>query len=396
MNPPSTTTPASRSIISPPNGSRRRSTPSCAPPPPTSNGPGCPISSCRPPRPPRLPPFCSTAPAGISAAPAPTGSETPHEPGDANRGRELAASLGCFACHTLDNSRNESKAPTLAQLTTSTWDRGCLAASPTPRENTPNFSFTDHQRSALQAFARDGFPATLERDPPAEFAERAYLTLQCQACHPRDLETDRLTQLSALTPAQTNPYDDEDSSTGGSVHLGRPLLTYAGEKLYAGWMQRFLDGTLPYKPRPELQGRMPAFPPFAAGLATGLAHQHGYPAQSAPLAAANPQLAEIGRRLTLVDGGFSCIACHNVGSQRALAGKDTATVDFTCIAERLRSSYYWRYVRDPVRLVPSTMMPRFIGDDGTTPIKSFYEGDPQRQFDAIWHYLDSLRPPPTR
>ena len=201
--------------------------------------------------------------------------------------------------------------------------------------------------------------------------------------------------MSALTPAQTNPYDDEDSSTGGSVHLGRPLLTYAGEKLYAGWMQRFLDGTLPYKPRPELQGRMPAFPPFAAGLATGLAHQHGYPAQSAPPAAANPQLAEIGRRLTLVDGGFSCIACHNVGTQRALAGKDTATVDFTCIAERLRPSYYWRYVRDPVRLVPSTMMPRFIGDDGTTPIKSFYEGDPQRQFDAIWHYLDSLRPAPT-
>jgi mono/diheme cytochrome c family protein len=139
---------------------------------------------------------------------------------------------------------------------------------------------------------------------------------------------------------------------------------------------------------------MPAFHPYAAGLATGLAHQHGYPAQSAPPAAADPQLAEVGRQLTLLEGGFSCIACHNVGTQRALAGRDTATVDFTCIAERLRPSYYWRYVRDPVRLVPSTMMPRFIGDDGTTPIKSVFDGDPQRQFDAIWHYLDSLRPTP--
>jgi hypothetical protein len=42
------------------------------------------------------------------------------------------------------------------------------------------------------------------------------------------------------------------------------------------------------------------------------------------------------------------------------------------------------------------MMPRFIGDDGTTPIKSVLDGDPARQFDAIWHYLDSLRPPPSR
>ena len=332
---------------------------------------------------------------GGSSSPPAAHQETPLPLGNANRGRELAASLGCFACHTLDNTRDESKAPTLTQLATSTWDRGCLAASPTPRENTPSFSFTDDHQSALRAFARHGFPATLERDSPIEFAERSYLSLQCQACHPRDLETDRLTQLSAFTPAQTNPYDDEDSSTSGSVHLGRPLLTYAGEKLYADWMQRFLDGTLPYKPRPELQGRMPAFPPFAAGLANGFAHQHGYPAQSAPLATPDPQLAEIGRRLTLVEGGFSCIACHNVGPQRALAGKDTATVDFTCIAERLRPSYYWRYVRDPLRLAPSTMMPKFISDDGTTPIKSVYDGDPERQFDAIWHYLDSLRPAPT-
>jgi mono/diheme cytochrome c family protein len=187
------------------------------------------------------------------------------------------------------------------------------------------------------------------------------------------------------------PYEDEEWGGAGSVHLGRPLLTYTGEKLYAGWMQRFLDGTLPYKPRPELQGRMPAFAPFAASLAEGLAHQHGYRVESAPLPEVDAELAEVGRRLTLVDGGFSCVACHNVGAQRALAGKDTATVSFNFVAERLRPDYYWRYVRDPVRLVPSTMMPKFIGDDGTTSIKSVFNGDPERQFDAIWHYLMSLR-----
>ena len=156
-------------------------------------------------------------------------------------------------------------------------------------------------------------------------------------------------------------------------------------------MRRFLEGNLTYKPRPDLQGRMPAFRTYAAGLAEGIAHQHGYPAEAAPVSAVDPQLAEIGRSLTGVANGFSCVSCHNVGSQKALAGKDTATVNFACIAERLRPDYYWRYVQDPPHLLPGTMMPNFIGEDGTTQIKSVFNGDPQRQFTAIWNYLLSLR-----
>ena len=89
--------------------------------------------------------------------------------------------------------------------------------------------------------------------------------------------------------------------------------------------------------------------------------------------------------------GFSCISCHGVGSQKALAGKDTATVNFACVAERLRPSYYWRYVQDPPHLLPGTMMPKFIGEDGKTQVKSVYNGDPQKQFTAIWNYLVLLR-----
>ena len=311
--------------------------------------------------------------------------------GDPQRGLERVISLGCLDCHNLDGVQNQFGAPSLDSLAFADWSRGCLADEPEPRGKAPHFSFATPQRAALQAFASDGFPDALRRDPAVEFAERAYASLQCNACHPRDTETDRLTQLRAAAPKLQNPYDDEDSNEPSSVHVGRPLLTYAGEKLYADWMQRFLDGTLPYKPRPELQERMPAFVPFAPGLAEGLAHQHGYRAETAPWPKVDPELARIGRRLILVDTGFSCVACHNVGSQRALAGKDTATVDFTSVAERLRPSYYWRYVRDPVRLAPSTMMPKFISDDGTTPIKSVFNGDPDRQFDAIWHYLMSLR-----
>jgi cytochrome c2 len=323
---------------------------------------------------------------------APSGADAAARSADAKHGGELVASMGCLSCHALDQVPDQSRAPTLASIGAGNWTHGCVADDAAARGKAPEFSFGGAQRAALRAFARDGFAEALHRDAVAEFAERQYVSLRCNACHPRDTETDLLTRLAAAAPKPKNPYDDEESGGGGgSVHVGRPLLTFAGEKLYSGWMQRFLDGTLPYKPRPELQGRMPVFAAYAAGLAEGLAHQHGYPAESAPPPKVDPQLAAIGQQLTLVSGGFSCVSCHNVGTQKALAGKDTATVNFACVAERLRPSYYWRYVQDPIRLVPSTMMPKFIGDDGTTPLKTVFDGDPQKQFTAIWHYLLSLR-----
>lgn len=318
--------------------------------------------------------------------------ESDARPADARHGGELVARLGCLSCHGLDKSLDQSQAPVLASLGAGKWTQGCMGDDAAARGKAPEFGFDTAQRAALRAFAKDGFPDSLRRDVASEFAGRQYVALRCNACHPRDTETDLLTRLAAAAPQAKNPYDSEESEVGSrSIHVGRPLLTFAGEKLYAGWMQRFLDGTLPYKPRPELQGRMPAFAACAAGLAAGLAQQHGYRAESAQPTQVNQQLAAIGQRLTLVNGGFSCVSCHNVGDQKALAGKDTATINFACVAERLRPSYYWRYVQDPLRLVPSTMMPKFIGDDGTTPIKTVFDGDPQQQFTAIWHYLMSLR-----
>ena len=40
------------------------------------------------------------------------------------------------------------------------------------------------------------------------------------------------------------------------------------------------DGSLPYKPRPWIEARMPAFAGYAERLSAGLAAQHGYPPAS--------------------------------------------------------------------------------------------------------------------
>ncbi|HVV73585.1 MAG TPA: c-type cytochrome, partial [Verrucomicrobiae bacterium] len=309
----------------------------------------------------------------------------------AGRGRELVTSLGCLGCHAVSKEKNGAPAPTLGRLASSDWARGCLAEEPARRGRAPAFALTGIQRAALRSFGKQAVPAALTRDTPEDFAERQYTALRCQACHSRDQQTDLLTELAAAAPDKSNAATDDETGSRRSVHIGRPTLTLAGEKLYSGWMKQCLGGTLKYKPRPELQGRMPGFPAYAEGMAEGFAHEHGYPSAAAPAPRPEPQLVEIGRRLTGVAEGFSCVSCHGVGSQRALAGKDTATVNFACVAERLRPSYYWRYVQDPPHLLPGTMMPKFIGEDGKTQVKTIYDGDPQKQFNAIWNYLVSLR-----
>ena len=37
-------------------------------------------------------------------------------------------------------------------------------------------------------------------------------------------------------------------------------------------------------------------------------------------------------------------------------------------------------------------MPKFSADGRTTTVKAIYEGDARRQFDALWHFLQSVPP----
>lgn len=305
------------------------------------------------------------------------------------RGRELVSTLGCLACHTLEGVRNQAVAPSLEVVARGDWTRGCLAEREDARGRAPRYSLPPDAVAALREFRQAEALETLRRDGPVEFSARQVPALRCQACHPRDLEPD---WLSSGRGIGHDAAEDEEGSGSGSVHVGRPPLTHTGEKLYGEWVHRLLAGTLPYSTRSSMQGRMPSFPAYARRLAEGLAHEHGYPFEEARRQVVDPALADAGRQLTLVEGGFSCVSCHDVGARQALAGKDTATINFAIVPERLRPSYYWRYVQDPTRLVPGTMMPRFIGDDGTTSIKTVFEGDPRRQFEAIWHYFHSLPP----
>jgi hypothetical protein len=57
----------------------------------------------------------------------------------------------------------------------------------------------------------------------------------------------------------------------------------------------------------------------------------------------------------------------------------------------LRKEYYHRYLWDPPRLLPGTMMPRFGNDEGKTGITTWFEGDARRQFEALYQFMRTVQ-----
>ena len=62
----------------------------------------------------------------------------------------------------------------------------------------------------------------------------------------------------------------------------------------------------------------------------------------------NAQLAETGRALVGVDGGFSCVACHGVKNRDPLQVFEAQGVNFSRVDERLHSEYFLRWMLDPL------------------------------------------------
>ena len=46
-----------------------------------------------------------------------------------------------------------------------------------------------------------------------------------------------------------------------------------------------------------------------------------------------------------------------------------------------------RFVRDPQRIRPGTMMPTFWLENGRSTLPTFYGGDGALQTEALWHYM---------
>jgi mono/diheme cytochrome c family protein len=268
-------------------------------------------------------------------------------------GKQLLTTTGCLNCHNLKDA-NQFKAPNLAALTPDKWTTGCLAEKPAAESRAPRYDFTASERAALRAFAATD-RKSLQRHVPAEFAERQLRLLNCNACH-GELE-------------------------------GFPSLDLIGAKLKPEWTAQLFAGKIKKRPRPWLAHRMPAFPARAAPLSHGLAMSHGLPPASPKPPPVNAQLAELGRKLVGVDGGFSCIACHGVKNREPLQVFEAQGINFASIGARMQPDFMLRWILDPLRVDPQTRMPDYFDEDGRSVLVDVLEGDAKKQIEAIRQYL---------
>ena len=312
-------------------------------------------------------------------------------PGDPERGRRLAEELRCRSCHSLPGGDPPPVAAPVNGLAgrASTWSAGRDTST-----NHPRYDLDSAQIAAIERFLADDV-TSLSRAVPAEYAERRIRSGGCLACHGRDGTPPAWSPPSGSTlpsSAEDNEQDDFATSTDDETgpDLLPPDLTWAGEKLRSDWLTDFLSGRTADRPRPHLRVRMPAFAAHADLLAAGLHHQHGLPASPADVLAIDPELAAIGRDLVRGDR-LGCHSCHALGDDSALGGEGSEeTINFDLVRRRLRRGYFDRFLRDPQRILPGSKMPQFVDEDGYTALYDIFDGEAERQFEAIWHFLGTL------
>jgi hypothetical protein len=211
--------------------------------------------------------------------------------------------------------------------------------------------------------------------------------VRCNACHHIDgvdsvwfnLDADVSAIETDLPPRGADDPEPQGEQTP-------PQLTWAGEKLQPAWAESFIAGRVAWKPRSWMFARMPSFASRAAGLAAGLAAQHGCPATDEPPIAADPHLADVGRELT-AQTRFGCVKCHAVAAQPAIAPFEAFAPNFAHVSARLRHDYYRRWMRNPQVYLRGTKMPTFGNADGKTPYKDVLNGDAAAEYEAVWQYL---------
>lgn len=293
--------------------------------------------------------------------------------GDVVRGEALASTLRCGNCHQSDAPPIPSvPLPTKPQQNMS----GCLANEVS---TAPDFRLSASEQTAIN----QTFAALASTTAPTNlgFAARAMQSLRCTSCHARDGQgaTGEGRTLDVDPALLADPHAPEVDQT-------LPHLDDTGEKLRTAHLLETLAGNRSQEVRPWMHARMPGFGAWAEPLTTSLVAEHGMP-QEENFAATQEADAAVGRMLVGLEG-YGCITCHGVGDEPPMAAFEAVGVNFAQSAERLRSGWYHRWMDDPLRITPSSRMPRYADPvTGKAVRPDILDGDATAQFDAIAAWL---------
>lgn len=320
------------------------------------------------------------------------------------RGRELVLKANCAACHRISGiqqPKSTKNRPFADKTNNAAHD--CIAV-PTQAVNTdaarlPRFQLNAIQREKIRSWL---VTLTANLPPSAEFARGELLLHRhgCVACHDRDEQTG-LSAMAATIEARRSDL------RGQSPALIPPPLTAVGDRLRDDYLFQAVAGEHQERRLPWLLVRMPRFEfspedrqsivryfvgsdriPESADVArrelfTHLDPQHPVIATTSDLLLGN-QLAGA--------GGFNCIACHTAGlyEPRHVA-IGTRGSNIMTMGQRVRSRYFMRWMRNPIRVVPGIEMPAI-----RKPVSGLPEESLSEQIAVLWKALaDPKFSPPT-
>ena len=308
------------------------------------------------------------------------------EKADVEKGKLLAANRGCAACHDLP-VQNKLLAPPLAKSKPSSL-KGCISE----KSNGMKFFLSDSDRAAIRTFLVRG-TESLKTFSFTEFAGRQFSDLRCFACHEKNgkpsLWSAYAAEVAAFRPAvhQSLQGEENPEQLKKANHIP-PTLDFLGEKLRQDWMGSFFAGKVSDKPRPWMKARMPSFPSRSILLAKGFSASCGVLDREIELPVEKnvKELKKAGE--TAVN--ILCITCHGVGGKKPTAVFEGQGINLLLSSERLREEHYLRWMMDPYRVNPRTIMPKFADEEGRTGLVDLLGGDAHLQFDAVWGYLKNL------
>ena len=301
------------------------------------------------------------------------------------RGKQLIAEHRCAACHKLPAALTATVKRSVLR-STSDWESGCLQTGDAQLRR-PGFGLANADRQALKAFWTNAEAKSISRLD----GRQLILEQNCLGCHARDRATGLASTLAKLVSL-------EPGISPRLAALGPPSLTGVGDKLHVAAMAAIVAGNDPPR-RPWLVVQMPKFrlteTEVKAMVGALVAHDRIPDVQTAPSELPSAHLpgahlpsalaTELAAARLVTADGFGCQSCHKIGStQPPPVAVNAQGTDLTMLGDRIRPSWFRRWVHNPARIVPRMEMPAI-----QVAVKGVLNEDLDLQLAALWKTLNT-------
>ena len=291
------------------------------------------------------------------------------------RGKALIVAHRCGACHELPtNLRSEQKRTEIGSA--SDWERSCLAKAD-PIRKKPGFQLPAADIGSLRIFWLNSNREAIAKN----VGKRVLVEQNCVRCHARDAETGLAKSLAKLATA-------EPTLATQLAALSPPSLTGVGDKLHEKTIAEILAGTAKQR-RPWLAVQMPKFRltehESQSVIEEVVAHDRIPALPNVAPKLPSGKATELAAARLVTSDGFGCQSCHKIGSaEPPKVAINAHGTDLTMLGDRVRQSWFKRWIHNPSRIVPRMEMPAI-----QVAAKGVLNDDLELQLEALWQTLNT-------